>query len=268
MKKNLLLTILLTGCLALSACGTDSTAPVADEPVDEVPQAPNGNGDSDIDLSDLEIDPDSIPEEVTDIVGDILEEVAGDNSDIIPPDENLEAAFTSFITWAGLQEFYHRYEFSSFDEEAAVCMAIFTAQTNATDVVYSEDGASQLVTEDDINQAMFDLFGEAYDISAVSEEMQSKSMVQITENNSAYITLGDWGLVYPVLEILTVDAIDDSESNEFVVHTRYYAKDAEEDFEPSNLDIPSYCCTFLCVPDEISRYGFIIKDMSATIVEE
>lgn len=183
----------------------------------------------------------------------------------VPPMERLEESFNSFYTWAGLQSFYGGIQFDELSDDVAIAMAAFSAQENYTgEPVYSEDGAGQIISVSELNEASMDLFGECFDIKKADANVMMQSHLAVMDDGSIDVALGDWGLVVPQLEILTIDKIS-ATSEEFIVNVRYYPYSYEDDKEMDT--IPSYACRFTCVPSDDSRYGFVIMDMAASIVE-
>jgi len=181
----------------------------------------------------------------------------------VPSLDKLEDCLGSFYTWAGLQSFYNGITFESIDDGVAVSMAAYTAQTLTSDYATDASGCYQIISKDEIKNAMRNLFGKEYDIANVSSDIQSKSCIEIKKDNLVYVQLGDWGLVVPKLEILSVDTVD--ESGDFIMNAIYYPYDVSK--EERVTTTPTYVCKFICHEDENSEYGFIIKNMSASIVQ-
>lgn len=182
----------------------------------------------------------------------------------VPSNEILEESFESFITWAALQSFYDGIQFEELSDDIAVAMAAFTAQTNDEDIQLSEDGCSQIISKEKLMNAMFDLFGRVYEPTENSSEVMMYSHLAILDDGSIDVGLGDWGEVGPLFEIVAIDKVNGTDAK-FYVSGRYYPYVYGEDKESDT--IPSYVCSFVCVPDDYSRYGFIIAEMSASIVE-
>lgn len=196
--------------------------------------------------------------EATPSVDDYTETIPG-----VPPTGVLESSFFSFINWAGFQYFYDGIQFETLDDNVAVAMAAFNAQLYASQPVYSEDGLFQIISAEELDAAMMNLFGTKFDSTKVTSECQEDSNIVINSDGSVNIKLGDWGLVVPQMEITSIDKPNDQ--GEFTVNVRYYAYDFEMEAESEN--IPSYDCTMICKPDDNSIYGFVIKDMKAKIID-
>lgn len=182
----------------------------------------------------------------------------------VPKMENIDKAFDSITTFAGLQSFYGGLQFDELNEELEVAMAAFCAQTNDDQIEYSEDGAGQIISKDKMNAAMKDLFGKEYKEITLGPDVILNSHIAILDDGSVDVGLGDWGLVAPKMEVLAVDKVNESDV-EFHVNVRFYPYDYE--IEGEDTSIPSFCCACTCVPDDNSRYGFIITKMSGQIVE-
>jgi len=178
--------------------------------------------------------------------------------------KNVEDALNSFINWAGFQSFYEGMEFEELTDDIRVAMAVYCAQTNDTECVLDETGCMQIVSAEKINKAMMDLFGQTYDIKADSEVCE-KGNFELKSDNSAYIQLGDWGLIGPELEIYNISELGDSEGR-YDIACSYYPHDYYYDHIAEN--IPNYVCDIKCIPNEESEYGISIVEMSGKIVKE
>lgn len=177
--------------------------------------------------------------------------------------KNIEDCFNSFIDFIGFQSFYNGIQFDELNDDVRLALAVFCAQTNSTDFETDDTGSYQVVLEDDIKAAMLDLFGEAFDIKADNETDENSQFV-IQADNSAYVKLGDWGLVAPELEIPAISEEPDS-NGEYSMSALYYPHDYETDHVARNIS--SYICYVKIKPNKESKYGISIVEMKGEITE-
>lgn len=198
--------------------------------------------------------------------------VAGDEKKEIPDEKKLLECFQNFSTWAGIQMFYNKIEFDKLDCDIRVAIAAFDSVERTTNHEYTENQQYIIVTNEQMVKSMRDLFGEEYTPAPISEFIQDNSNILVDNKGSVNVKVGEWGMVVPKCEIVSVEMADASDpmfyskksysTSEFYVTIRYYPYDMEKGEE---IDGVSYICQLTCISDEESWYGFVIKDMSGEV---